>query len=112
MTLEQAQEVKDILKTIHDHIPATHVDRIFHYYKSYVNPDANKPCTCSPKDWNRMLIELKDKVENTLNQVTANEAVSHIEENESGWDTLSTTATDTGSEVRKRGRRANGANKN
>jgi hypothetical protein len=66
MTLEQAQEVKDILKTIHDHIPATHVDRIFHYYKSYVNPDANKPCTCSPKDWNRMLIELKDKVEVTL----------------------------------------------
>ena len=66
MTLEQAQEVKDILKTIHDHIPSTHVDRIFHYYKSYVNPDANKPCTCSPKDWNRMLIELKDKVEVTL----------------------------------------------
>ena len=66
MTLEQAQEVKDILITIHDHIPATHVDRIFHYYKSYVNLDANKPCTCSPKDWNRMLIELKDKVEVTL----------------------------------------------
>ena len=66
MTLEQAQEVKDILKTITDNIPATHVDRIFHYYKSYVNPDANKPCTCSPKDWNRMLIELKDKVEVTL----------------------------------------------
>jgi hypothetical protein len=66
MTLEQAQEVKDILKTIHDHIPATHVDRIFHYYKSYIDPHAGKPCTCSPKDWNRMLIELKNKVEATL----------------------------------------------
>ena len=66
MTLEQAQEVKDILKTIHDHIPASHVDLIFHYYKSYIDPHAGKPCTCSPKDWNRMLTELKNKVEATL----------------------------------------------
>ena len=66
MTLEQAQEVKDILKTIHDHIPASHVDLIFHYYKSYIDPHAGKPCTCSPKDWNRMLTELKNKVEETL----------------------------------------------
>ena len=84
MTLEQAQEVKDILKTIHDHIPATHVDRIFHYYKSYVNPDANKPCTCSPKDWNRMLIELKDKVENTLAsyEISENQQQTTIQEEE------------------------------
>ena len=66
MTLEQAQEVKDILKTITDNIPSTHVDRIFHYYKSYIDPNAGKPCTCSPKDWNRMLIELRNKVEATL----------------------------------------------
>lgn len=66
MTLEQAQEVKDMLKTIHDHIPASHVDLIFHYYKSYIDPHAGKPCTCSPKDWNRMLAELKNKVEETI----------------------------------------------
>ena len=66
MTLEQAQEVKDLLITIHDNIPATHVDRIFNYYKSYIDPNAGKPCTCSPKDWNRMLIELRNKVEATL----------------------------------------------
>lgn len=66
MNKEQAQEVKDLLKTIIDHIPATHVDRIFHYYKSYIDPNAGKPCTCSPKDWNRMLIELRNKVEATL----------------------------------------------
>jgi hypothetical protein len=66
MNKEQAQEVKDLLITIHDSIPATHVDRIFHYYKSYIDPNAGKPCTCSPKDWNRMLIELRNKVEATL----------------------------------------------
>jgi hypothetical protein len=66
MTHTEAQEVKDLLKTITDNIPATHVDRIFHYYKSYIDPNAGKPCTCSPKDWNRMLIELRNKVEATL----------------------------------------------
>jgi len=66
MNKEQALEVKDLLITIHDHIPATHVDRIFNYYKSYIDPNAGKPCTCSPKDWNRMLIELRNKVEATL----------------------------------------------
>ena len=66
MTFEEAKDVKSILVTIHDHIPATHVDRIFHYYKSYIDPNAGKPCTCSPKDWNRMLIELRNKVEATL----------------------------------------------
>lgn len=66
MNKEEALDVKSILVTIHDHIPATHVDRIFHYYKSYIDPNAGKPCTCSPKDWNRMLIELRNKVEATL----------------------------------------------
>jgi hypothetical protein len=66
MTFEEAKDVKSILVTIHDSIPAIHVDRIFNYYKSYIDPNAGKPCTCSPKDWNRMLIELRNKVEATL----------------------------------------------
>ena len=56
MTQEQALEVKDILLQIKDHIPATHVDRIFHYYKTYIDSNAHKPCTCTPKYWNEMLI--------------------------------------------------------
>ena len=67
MTLEQAQEVKSILLQIRDSIPATHVDRIFHYYKSYIDPNAIKPCTCTPRYWNEFLIALKNKVEETLN---------------------------------------------
>ena len=66
MTHTEALEVKETLLQIRDHIPATHVDRIFHYYKSYIDPHAGKPCTCSPKDWNRMLTQLRDKVEQTL----------------------------------------------
>jgi hypothetical protein len=66
MTLSQAQEVKSILLDIRDTIPATHVDRIFHYYKSYIDPNATKPCTCTPRYWNDMLVALKNKVEETL----------------------------------------------
>ena len=66
MTQEQALEVKSILLQIRDSIPATHVDRIFHYYKSYIDPNAAKPCTCSPRYWNEFLIALKNKVEETL----------------------------------------------
>jgi hypothetical protein len=66
MTQSQAQEVKDILMQIRDTLPATHVDRIFHYYKSYIDPNATKPCTCKPKYWNDMIHALKDKVEETL----------------------------------------------
>jgi hypothetical protein len=66
MTLEQALEVKSILLDIRDSIPATHVDRIFHYYKTYIDPNANKPCTCSPRYWNDFLVALKNKVETTL----------------------------------------------
>jgi hypothetical protein len=67
MTQEQALEVKSILLQIRDSIPATHVDRIFHYYKMYIDPNASKPCTCSPRYWNEFLIALKNKVEETLN---------------------------------------------
>ena len=66
MTQEQALEVKSILLDIRDSIPATHVDRIFHYYKTYIDPNANKPCTCSPRYWNDFLVALKNKVETTL----------------------------------------------
>jgi len=81
MTFEEAKDVKSILVTIHDSIPAIHVDRIFNYYKSYIDPNAGKPCTCSPKDWNRMLIELRNKVEETLNQVTVNETSKIVPKN-------------------------------
>jgi hypothetical protein len=66
MTQEQALEVKEILMQIRDSIPATHVDRIYHYYKTYIDPNAGKPCTCTPRYWNDFLIELKNKVEQTL----------------------------------------------
>ena len=66
MTQEQALEVKSILLQIRDSIPATHVDRIFHYYKTYIDPNANKPCTCNPGYWNDFLMALKNKVEETL----------------------------------------------
>jgi hypothetical protein len=74
MTHTEAREVKDILMQCQGTIPATHVDRIYHYYKTYINPNVGgKPCTCSPTSWNQFLRELKDKVEQTLNQVTLNE---------------------------------------
>ena len=66
MTHEQALEVKDILLQIRDMIPATHIDRIHYYYQQFINPTEPKPCTCSPKMWNKFLIELRDKVEATL----------------------------------------------
>lgn len=72
MTEEQALEVKDILLQIKDHIPATHVDRIFHYYRTYIDNNAIKPCTCSPKYWNEMLIALRNKVESVLTNESTN----------------------------------------
>jgi len=67
MNKEQALEVKDILMQCNGTIPATHVDRVYHYYKTYINPNVGgKPCTCSPKYWNEFLIALKNKVEETL----------------------------------------------
>ena len=67
MNKEQALEVKQILMDCRGTIPATHVDRIYHYYKTFINPNVGgKPCTCSPRYWNQFLIELRDKVEATL----------------------------------------------
>jgi hypothetical protein len=66
MTKQEALEVKDVLLQIRGSIPATYVDRIFHYYKSYVDPNMVKPCTCQPKYWNQMLEGLRNKVESTL----------------------------------------------
>jgi hypothetical protein len=72
MTIEQAKEIKSILVLIKDHIPSHMVDRIFHYYKTHFEPRAIKPCTCSPKYWNQMLIKLRDKVELVLSDEQGN----------------------------------------
>lgn len=66
MNKDQALEVKNILLDIRGSIPATHVDRVYHYYKTFIDPSYAKPCTCQPKYWNAMLIALKDRVEETL----------------------------------------------
>ena len=66
MTHSQALEVKQVLLQIRDSIPANLVDPIFNHYRTYIDPNAGKPCTCQPKYWNQMLIALKDKVEVTL----------------------------------------------
>jgi hypothetical protein len=73
MTHEQALEVKQVLLQIGGSIPANLVDPIFNYYRTYVDASMGKPCTCQPKYWNQMLIGLREKVEQTLNQVTLNE---------------------------------------
>lgn len=67
MNKDQALEVKNVLMQIQGSIPANYVDRIFYYYRSYIDPSYTKPCTCQPKYWNAMLIALKDRVEETLN---------------------------------------------
>jgi hypothetical protein len=87
MTQQQALEVKSVLLEIRDSIPATYVDRIFHYYKSYIDPNAGKPCTCQPRYWNEFLMALKDKVETTLNsyEATNNSSESIREEGTSGF---------------------------
>jgi hypothetical protein len=70
MTQEQAQEIKDILLQIRGNIPANLVDPIYNHYKTHINPGFARPCTCQPKYWNQMIVELRDKVEVTLNKVT------------------------------------------
>ena len=82
MNKEQALEVKDILMQCNGTIPATHVDRIYHYYKSFIDANYGKPCTCQPKYWNMMLIALKDKVEATLAsyEVPENQQQASIQE--------------------------------
>jgi len=66
MNKDQALEVKSVLMDIRGSIPATHVDRIYHYYKTFIDPSYGKPCTCQPKYWNAMLVSLRDRVEETL----------------------------------------------
>ena len=68
MTLEQALEVKEILMQCQGTIPANLVHPIFEVYKTHLSPGATMPCTCSPKSWNEMLAQLKDKVETTLSE--------------------------------------------
>ena len=44
MTLKEAYEVKEITDACTQVIPATHVDRIFYYYQTYIDPTTkNKP---------------------------------------------------------------------
>lgn len=66
MTVLEAEDIKSILVQCQGTIPAQYVDRIFHYYKSHIDPNAGKPCTCTPRYWNDMLISLKNKVEEIL----------------------------------------------
>ena len=70
MTQEQAQEIKNILLQIRGNIPSNLVDPIYSHYKTHINPGFARPCTCQPKYWNQMIMELKDKVELVLNKVT------------------------------------------
>ena len=67
MTLEQAQSAKKLLMQCQCTIPANLVHPIFNEYKAHISPGATMPCTCSPKSWNEILAQLKDKVETTLN---------------------------------------------
>ena len=69
MTLEQALEVKEILMKCQGSIPADLVHPIFNEYKTHISPGATMPCTCSPKSWNELLRQLKDRVETTLNGI-------------------------------------------
>lgn len=78
MTHEQALEVKQVLLQIHSSIPANLVDPIFNYYTTYIAPGAGKPCTCNPKYWNDMLIQLKEKVEVTLASYERTEAEQEV----------------------------------
>jgi len=79
MTVQQAQEVKDILMQIRGSIPSNLVDPIYNHYKTYINSGFIRPCTCQPKYWNQMIVELRDKVELVLsNQVIENVAEKDI----------------------------------
>lgn len=68
MTLEQAQSVKILLMKCQGTIPSDLVNPIFNEYKTYVDPNASMPCTCSPKGWNEILAQLKNKVETILSE--------------------------------------------
>jgi len=68
MTVEQAQSVKELLMQCQGTIPANLVHPLFNEYKAHISPGATMPCTCSPKSWNEILAQLKDKVETTLSE--------------------------------------------
>jgi hypothetical protein len=61
--------VKDIIDQCINTIPATHVDRVFYYYQTYIDPTLkNKPCTCSPRSWTGFVHTLRDKVTDVLTE--------------------------------------------
>jgi len=66
MTKEKAIEIKSVLVEIKDVLPNYLVDRVFNYYKTELDPGANKPCTCQPRYWNEFLVKLRNEVEKTL----------------------------------------------
>jgi len=98
MTKQEALDVKEVLLQIRDSIPATYVDRIFHYYKTYIDSSVVKPCTCQPKYWNQFLIALRDKVEATLaqqeTQVIINEEDNNTKEGKQKRRRVSTGTTE------------------
>ena len=68
MTLKEAYEVKEITDQCVSTIPGHLVDRIFHYYQTYIDPNQkHKPCSCSPTYWSQFLHALKEKVATTMN---------------------------------------------
>jgi len=71
MTREQALEVKEIVDQCVGTIPGHLVDRVWHYYCTYIDPKQNRqarPCTCSGKFWTGYLFSLKDKVTDVLRE--------------------------------------------
>jgi hypothetical protein len=84
MTHTEALEVKQILMDCNGTIPATHVDRVYHYYRTHIDSSVVKPCTCQPKYWNQFLIALRDKVEQTLTsyEVSENQQQTTVQEEE------------------------------
>jgi hypothetical protein len=71
MTRQEALEVKEIVDQCNGTIPGPLVDRIWHYYCTYIDPKQNRqarPCTCSGKFWTGYLFSLKDKVTDVLRE--------------------------------------------
>lgn len=71
MTKEEALEIKKITDQCIGTIPGGLVDRIWHYYCTYIDPKQNRqarPCTCSGRYWTGYLFSLKDKVADVLRE--------------------------------------------
>ena len=67
LTVENAKEVKEILDTIKEVLPAQLIDYVFVHYKWYINPTMGKPCSgCSGKPWANMIKELRELVDKTI----------------------------------------------